>query len=214
MSALSRTSGGSPWAYIADCHSTPVSGVPSGLASINTNRASVDVEHVVSPVLTSRHDRLPDRDTLPGEQVQQPTVLHHPTSSMQLRIDQRPRTLFSMQLLTPCHPKRLSLGPLHPADEFFDVDLSYQGGEPSLRMQVEWLQFGGGGGNEQELDPDIADADTAASEEAERIAKNGRQCRSKIVVAALRHYLTYGHPRRRRSGGGGPGTSGAAAGPW
>ncbi len=34
VKALSRTSAGRPSAYIADCHSTPDSGVPSGLASI------------------------------------------------------------------------------------------------------------------------------------------------------------------------------------
>ena len=34
VSAASLTSAGRPSAYIADCHSTPDSGVPSGLASI------------------------------------------------------------------------------------------------------------------------------------------------------------------------------------
>jgi len=34
VTAFRRTCGGRPVAYIADCHSTPESGVPSGLASI------------------------------------------------------------------------------------------------------------------------------------------------------------------------------------
>ena len=37
VSALRRTSAGSPSAYIADCHSTPLSVVPCGLASIDAD---------------------------------------------------------------------------------------------------------------------------------------------------------------------------------
>ena len=39
VSAFSRTSGGSPSAYIADCHSTPDKGVPCGLASTTPTTA-------------------------------------------------------------------------------------------------------------------------------------------------------------------------------
>jgi len=41
VNAFNRTCAGSPVAYIADCHSTPDNGVPTGLASITpTTRRS------------------------------------------------------------------------------------------------------------------------------------------------------------------------------